>query len=66
MARIERFEEIEAWQSARELTRMVYAASRRGRFANDFRFCSQIQAANRWFHPLPATHSPLTFQPSTF
>ena len=45
MARIERFEEIEAWQSARELTRMVYAASRRGRFANDFRFCSQIQAA---------------------
>jgi four helix bundle protein len=45
MARIERFEEIEAWQSARELTRMVYAASHRGRYANDFRFCSQIQAA---------------------
>jgi len=28
MARIERFEDIDAWQSARELTGMVYAASR--------------------------------------
>lgn len=45
MARIERFEEIEAWQSARELTKMVYQVSRQGRFAKDFRFCSQIQAA---------------------
>ena len=45
MARIERFEDIEAWQSARELTKMVYAASRQEHFAQDFRFCSQIRAA---------------------
>jgi four helix bundle protein len=45
VARIERFEDIEAWQSARELTKMVYATSRRDPFAKDFRFCSQIQAA---------------------
>jgi four helix bundle protein len=45
MARIERFEDIDAWQSARELTGMVYAVSRQGRFAQDLRFCSQIQAA---------------------
>ena len=45
MARIERFEDIEAWQSARELTRMVYSASRQERFAKNFRFCSQIQSA---------------------
>jgi four helix bundle protein len=45
MARIEQFEDIEAWQSARELTRMVCAASRQGRFAKDLWFCSQIQAA---------------------
>lgn len=40
MARIERFEDIDAWQLARELTGMVYAASRQGCFAQDLRFCS--------------------------
>jgi len=45
MATIERFEDIEAWQEARKLTRMVYAATRKGGFARDYRFCSQIQAA---------------------
>lgn len=45
MARIERFEDIEAWQAARELTNMVYSASKHGAFSNDYRFCSQIQAA---------------------
>ena len=45
MARIERFEDIEAWQIARELTNMVYSASRHGPFSKDYRFCSQIQAA---------------------
>jgi four helix bundle protein len=45
MARIERFEDIDAWQPARELPKMVYQISRQNQFAKDFRFCSQIQAA---------------------
>ena len=45
MARIERFEDIEAWQAARELTNMVYSASKHGAFSKDYRFCSQIQSA---------------------
>ena len=35
MAAIERFEDIQGWQAARELTQMVYAASNRGAFARD-------------------------------
>jgi four helix bundle protein len=45
MARIERFEDIEAWQTARELTNMVYSASKHRAFSKDYRFCSQIQSA---------------------
>jgi four helix bundle protein len=43
--RIERFEDLIAWQKARLLTRAVYAASREGRFAKDFRLSGQIQSA---------------------
>jgi len=35
MAAIERFEDIQGWQAARELTQMVYAVSNRGAFARD-------------------------------
>lgn len=42
---ITRFEDIQAWQSARELTRMVYAISTQGRFARDYRLRDQIQGA---------------------
>jgi len=45
MATIERFEDIEAWQEARKLARMVYTVTRKGAFAKDYRLCSQIQAA---------------------
>jgi hypothetical protein len=34
--RIERFEDIEAWQLARELTRKVYGLTRKNKFARDF------------------------------
>ena len=34
MATIKRFEEIEAWQIGRELTREIYAISRAGDFSN--------------------------------
>jgi four helix bundle protein len=43
--RIERFEDLIAWQKARELTREVYRATRRGSFARDFALTTQIQRA---------------------
>ena len=43
--KIERFEDIEAWQSARELTRKVYNLTKKPRFAQDFGLKKQIQEA---------------------
>ncbi len=43
--KIERFEEIEAWQSARELTRKVYALTKGPDFMRDRGLKSQIQNA---------------------
>lgn len=43
--KITRFEDIEAWQLARELTRQVYALSRTGPFSKDFALRDQIRAA---------------------
>ena len=49
--KIERFENIEAWQLARELTRKVYALTKKGKFARDFGLKGQIQdAANSSMH----------------
>jgi four helix bundle protein len=45
MARIERFEEITAWQKARQLTRTIYLATRNGKFARDFPLRDQIRRA---------------------
>ncbi len=43
---IKRFEEIDAWQASRELTRFVYSAiNRNERFRKDFRLSNQIQGA---------------------
>jgi four helix bundle protein len=43
MATIKHFQDIEAWQKARELTRMVYKFSGRGSFAKDFILRDQIR-----------------------
>ena len=43
--KIKRFEDIEGWQEARVLARMVYAVSSKGRFARDFRLRGQIEDA---------------------
>ncbi|MFN0129753.1 MAG: four helix bundle protein [Verrucomicrobiales bacterium] len=40
---IRRFEEIEGWQLARQLTKAVYAATREGRFSRDYGLKDQIQ-----------------------
>ncbi|MCF7784827.1 MAG: four helix bundle protein [Prosthecobacter sp.] len=45
MAKIEKFEDILAWQKARELTQLVYRASRKGEFAKDFALRDQIRRA---------------------
>ncbi len=45
MTRIERFEDLIAWQKARELTRAIYEVIRQGTFAKDFGLNSQIQRA---------------------
>ena len=45
MARVERFEDLFAWQNARVLTRKIYMITRRGAFAKDFGLRNQIQRA---------------------
>jgi len=45
MAGIDRFEDIVAWQKARELVREIYSASGQGRFVRDFGLRDQIQRA---------------------
>jgi four helix bundle protein len=45
MAKIGRFEELIAWQKARDLTRAVYETSRQGAFGKDFGLAGQIQRA---------------------
>jgi four helix bundle protein len=44
--KITRFEDLECWQEARKLVRMIYAAVRKSEaFQKDFRFVGQITAA---------------------
>ena len=43
--KIERFEDLIAWQKARDLTRAVYETSRQGAFGKDFGLAGQIQRA---------------------
>jgi four helix bundle protein len=45
MAKIENFEDIEAWKNARELARQIYAISSEGPFARDFGLRDQIRRA---------------------
>lgn len=46
MPTITRFEDIEAWKTARELTQMVYALTDQGNFVKDFGLKNQIQRAS--------------------
>ena len=46
MATIVRFEDIEAWQTARELTGIVYELTRHQKFARDFGLCDQMRRAS--------------------
>jgi four helix bundle protein len=76
--RIERFEDIEAWQLARELTCKVYELKKKPRFARDFGLKGQIQdAAGSSIHniaegfdsetnPEPRTSEPVKSLPSYY
>ena len=46
MPTIIRFEEIEAWQTARELTKLIYMLTDDGKFARDFGLKDQIRRAS--------------------
>jgi four helix bundle protein len=46
MNKIERFEDIIAWQRARLLTKEIYASTRVGQFAKDYGLKDQIQRAS--------------------
>ena len=43
MATVEQFEDLVAWQKARDLTRSIYSVTRRGAFARDFGLGDQIR-----------------------
>ena len=45
MAWAERFEELEVWKTAREITRLVYSESNRGEFARDWGLRDQMRRA---------------------
>ncbi len=45
MAKIERFEDLQSWQKARQLTNLIYDLSQHPKFSKDFRLMGQIQDA---------------------
>jgi four helix bundle protein len=46
MPTITRFEEIEAWQTARQLTKLIYSVTDEGKLARDFGLKDQIRRAS--------------------
>ena len=46
MATIVRFEDLEAWKVARELTREIYGLTNTGRFSQDYGLTNQIRKAS--------------------
>lgn len=45
MGKIEKFENIEAWQRARKLLKVIYDISKKGEFSQDFKLRAQIRDA---------------------
>ena len=46
MARINRFEDIKAWQKARKATKLIYDLTKKGGFTRDFGLKDQIRRAS--------------------
>ncbi|MFC1844494.1 four helix bundle protein [Thermodesulfobacteriota bacterium] len=45
MSKVEKFEDLIAWQKARELTKEIYSVTKNGEFKKDFGLRDQIQRA---------------------
>jgi four helix bundle protein len=46
MAKIKRFEDIDAWKKARELTKAIYEVTAQGKIATDFSLRDQLRRAS--------------------
>ena len=46
MGKIERFEDIDAWKKARELTKIIYEVTSQGKLAADFSLRDQLRRAS--------------------
>jgi len=46
MATIKRFEDLECWQAARELTKYVYKLTKKEKFSRDFELVNQIRKSS--------------------
>lgn len=44
--KVERFEDLVAWQKARELTKQIYEISKQGSFSKDYGLCDQIRRSS--------------------
>lgn len=56
MAKIERFEDLQSWQKARQLTNLIYDLTDHPEFAKDFRLRNQIrESAGSVMHNISTT-----------
>jgi four helix bundle protein len=46
MAKIEKFQDVEAWKMARKVTKKIYDISKKDKFSRDFALCNQIRRAS--------------------
>jgi len=46
MATIKRFEDLECWQAARELTKYIYKLTKKDKFRRDFGLVNQIRESS--------------------
>jgi len=46
MARIEKFEDIDAWKASRDVTKVIYEVTSGERFCRDFALCNQMRRAS--------------------
>ncbi len=46
MAKIEKFQDLEAWKIARKVTKKIYDISKQDKFSRDFALCNQIRRAS--------------------
>jgi four helix bundle protein len=46
MARIEKFEDIDAWRASRDVTKLIYRITLEEPFCRDFALCNQIRRAS--------------------